>query len=279
MNDDFDLGSYLDDLGGSDELPPAVKSKNTEQFPCEHCNGSGLWHGGRNSYGKFHCFACKGTGHFKTSAFDRKKARTQRQVSKARKLAEAQAAFNEAHPDLIATLKGYQSWNDFAVSLVEQFETRGSLSDKQAAAATAMIAKTTASRAARDEARGNVEVDLTSVRTMFEKVHLAGYRKPVYRADNITITRAPDSGRNAGALYVKTEDGDYAGKIIGTTFRPVRGADDTIKEALLKVAADPQAAAVDYGKRTGRCACCGKQLTNSLSVELGIGPICRDNWF
>ena len=142
-----------------------------------------------------------------------------------------------------------------------------------------MIAKTTASRAARDEARGNVEVDLTSVRTMFEKVHLAGYRKPVYRADNITITRAPDSGRNAGALYVKTEDGDYAGKIIGTTFRPVRGADDTIKEALLKVAADPQAAAVDYGKRTGRCACCGKQLTNSLSVELGIGPICRDNWF
>jgi hypothetical protein len=279
MNDDFDLGSYLDDLGGSDELPPAVKSTNTERFPCEHCNGTGNWVGGRNRNGERKCFACKGSGYFKTSAFDRKKARAQRTASKARKLTEAQEAFEEMYPDLIRTLRSYVAWNDFAGSLVGQFEERGSLSDKQVASATAMIAKTNASRAARDEAHGNVEVELTAIRIMFERVHNAGYRKPVYRADGITITRAPDHGRNAGALYVKTEDGDYAGKIVNNSFRPTPSADDDLKAALLKVAADPQAAAVDYGRRSGQCACCGRPLTNALSVELGIGPICRDNWF
>ena len=282
MYDDFDFGKYLADLGGSDELPPAVKkATNTEKYPCEHCNGTGNWVGGRNRNGERKCFACKGSGYFKTSAFDRKKARTQRTASKARKLTQTQEAFTEAHPDLIKTLRSYVSWNDFAGSLVGQFETRGSLSDNQVATATAMIAKTNASRAAREEAQAktSVEVDLTPIRTMFEKVHLAGYRKPVYRADNITITRAPDHGRNAGALYIKTAEGDYAGKIIDNNFRPTASADDDLKAALLKVAADPQAAAVDYGRRSGQCACCGRPLTNALSVELGIGPICRDNWF
>jgi hypothetical protein len=281
MNDDFDLGSYLDDLGGSDELPPAVKSTNTEKYPCEHCNGTGNWIGGRNHNGERKCFACKGAGYFKTSTYDRKKARSQRKTSQARKLTEAQEDFAEAHPDLIDTLRSYVSWNEFAGSLVGQFEQRGSLSDNQVASATAMIAKTNASRAAREEAQANtsVEVDLAPIKQMFEKVHQAGYRKPVYRADGITITRAPDHGRNAGALYVKTAEGDYAGKIIDNRFRPTASADDDLKAALLKVAADPQAAAVDYGKRSGQCACCGRALTNALSVELGIGPICRDNWF
>jgi hypothetical protein len=281
MNDDFDLGSYLDDLGGSDELPPAVKSTNTEKYPCEHCNGTGNWVGGRNRNGERKCFACKGAGYFKTSTYDRKKARSQRKTSQARKLTEAQEDFAEAHPDLIDTLRSYVSWNEFAGSLVGQFEQRGSLSDNQVASATAMIAKTNASRAAREEAQANtsVEVDLAPIKQMFEKVHQAGYRKPVYRADGITITRAPDHGRNAGALYVKTDEGDYAGKIIDNRFRPTASADDDLKAALLKVAADPQAAAVDYGKRSGQCACCGRALTNALSVELGIGPICRDNWF
>ena len=44
------------------------------------------------------------------------------------------------------------------------------------------------------------------------------------------------------------------------------------------VAADPYAAAQLYGQQTGSCSCCGRELTNSLSIELGIGPICREKF-
>jgi hypothetical protein len=44
------------------------------------------------------------------------------------------------------------------------------------------------------------------------------------------------------------------------------------------VAADPYAAAKLYGQQTGSCSCCGRELTNSLSIELGIGPICREKF-
>jgi hypothetical protein len=33
--------------------------------------------------------------------------------------------------------------------------------------------------------------------------------------------------------------------------------------------------ALDISKRIGYCCCCGRTLTNSKSVDSGIGPICR----
>lgn len=35
------------------------------------------------------------------------------------------------------------------------------------------------------------------------------------------------------------------------------------------------AQAQEYGKIYGHCACCGYKLTNTKSIELGIGPDCR----
>jgi len=272
------ISDYFD---GLDELPPAAApAANTQKFPCDLCAGTGKWLRGRNSNGETKCFACRGTGHFKTSSSHRSKARQNRRSLQERKLSEAQAEFSSEHGDLIKTLRSYVDWNEFAQSLVDQFEQRGSLTDKQIAAAERMVAKTEASRAARAKAQaeGSVKVDLAAIREMFEKVNALGYRKPSYRAEGLAITRAPDSGRNPGALYVKA-DGDYVGKILDTTFQPVRGADDAVQAALEKIAVDPEAAAVSYGRKHGRCACCGRGLTNQVSIDMGIGPICRDNWF
>lgn len=44
------------------------------------------------------------------------------------------------------------------------------------------------------------------------------------------------------------------------------------------VAADPYAAAKLYGQNTGTCSCCARELTNPLSISLGIGPICREKF-
>ncbi len=47
---------------------------------------------------------------------------------------------------------------------------------------------------------------------------------------------------------------------------------------VLAVASDPHNAAIAYGRRTGNCAICGRELTNHASIDLGIGPICAEKY-
>jgi hypothetical protein len=49
-------------------------------------------------------------------------------------------------------------------------------------------------------------------------------------------------------------------------------------QSVQSAAADPYAAAKLYGQNTGTCSCCGLELTNPLSIKLGIGPICREKF-
>lgn len=34
-----------------------------------------------------------------------------------------------------------------------------------------------------------------------------------------------------------------------------------------------------FGHKTGRCGCCGRELTNPDSIAAGIGPICAERYF
>jgi len=60
--------------------------------------------------------------------------------------------FNKENPGLIEALKELTSWNSFAASLVEQYNKRGSLSEKQVGAAVAMLMKIAARKTERDNA-------------------------------------------------------------------------------------------------------------------------------
>lgn len=247
-----------------------------ETFPCEHCNGSGRWHGGRNRNGETRCFACKGRGHFLKSASDRRKARGQRAASKARKVDESKSATLAAHGELIEALRGMTDWNGFAASLIGQFDDKGSLSPNQIGAAERMLAKVAATRARQNEEReaAKVTVDLSPIRAMFDSAMESGLKRPTYRAEGLVISRAPDHGRNAGALYVKA-GGEYQGKITAANeFYAVRDAAPETADALRTIAANPAEAAIRYGRLTGACACCGRELTKAESIERGIGPIC-----
>ena len=285
-SDDFDFAAWIaeNDEPPEPPRPTAKPAAEREKHACGECAGTGRWLHGTNNRGESKCFACKGRGYFLSSAQDRRKGRDQRRESKARKLADAKGAFNETHPDLIVALSGMTEWNNFAQSLVDQFNRRGDLSEKQVAAAQRMIAKTEATRAAnaksRDEAKADaVVVDLTIIREMFEKVHAGGYKRPTYRAAGVVISRAPDNGKNAGHLYVKQSD-DYQGKITPDgRFLPVRAADTSVAALLQTIAADPKGEAVRHGAKTGNCSCCGRELTKAESVEAGIGPICAERWF
>jgi hypothetical protein len=120
---------------------------------------------------------------------------------------------------------------------------------------------------------------------MFTKVDL---KKPVVRlvieSEQYKISKAPDQGRNKGFLYLNV-DKTYIGKIspdgkfefsrnlILTEEKKIE-----ILENLIDLAFNPKAKMIEYGRETGCCGLCGRTLTDKHSIEIGIGPICLENW-
>ena len=100
---------------------------------------------------------------------------------------------------------------------------------------------------------------------------------PTLRFKDFKASLAPASGRNPGAVYIKV-DGVYMGKIVQGEFFKQPECTEELLASVVKTMQDPLAAAVEYGKATVRCSCCGRSLTNKLSRQLGIGPICRTSW-
>ncbi len=120
-------------------------------------------------------------------------------------------------------------------------------------------------------------LDVSAIATAFAAARAAGIKAPRLRLDTFVFSRAPDTGANAGAVYV-TQDGEYLGKVVDGLFRPTRACDAATTTRVIAAASDPHNAAKAYGARTGVCSCCGRELTNKISVDLGIGPICRDKF-
>lgn len=121
-------------------------------------------------------------------------------------------------------------------------------------------------------------ITITAIVDAFAAARTNGIKSPKLRLDAFIFSRAPDAGKNAGAIYVKSKDGEYLGKVAEGQFRPTMACDAPMTARVIEVAADPHKAAKAYGAKTGECSCCGRELTNAESVELGIGPICRDKY-
>lgn len=48
-----------------------------------------------------------------------------------------------------------------------------------------------------------------------------------------------------------------------------------VLQVFIRFANDTKAAILNYGLETGECSVCGRELTDSESIKLGIGPVCR----
>jgi len=274
----MDFDAFVDSL--PTEIEGRVKN-NEVRHPCGQCAGTGKYQGARIHQPKSECFACRGRGYFMTSAQDRAKSRA---AAADRKRAAIKTGSDQniaQYGDILNGLQLIESWNTFAQYVLQDHRDGKLMHENRMKAAQSMLLKI----AQRNEAKAVAaaatvkQVDLSPIREMFNAAVNAGMKKPSYRAEGIKLTLAPASGRNGGALYVVKLDFDtYQGKIIGTDYKPVREACDSTYDALLRIAANPLEAAVRYGRKTGTCACCGRKLDNALSIELGIGPICRQKW-
>lgn len=100
----------------------------------------------------------------------------------------------------------------------------------------------------------------------------------------------------AGRYAVEGDDGELRfyrvdrpteGRWAGYTFVRVQASDDlhrlpsraTEAGVLRKIAEDVRGAAIRYGREIGCCSRCGRTLTNNISRELGIGPVCGGRVF
>ena len=168
--------------------------------------------------------------------------------------------------DLALWLKD-QTWSDFAQSLATFYSERGYLTEKQVASATSMRAKVEARQDSR-KISPSIGLDLTELPAGYYAVPDGDTRLKV-------VVNKPTSGKWEGFIFVhdgaeygsrtkygmQSPDGTYRGKI---------------EDQLAKISADPDAAGREYASLTANCYRCNRKLEDETSVELGIGPICRN---
>lgn len=202
-------------------------------------------------------------------------------------------AFQEAHPIVAAWLVDKRKTFDFACSLLNSVLKYGNLSEKQYAAALKCVER---DQTRQINAAFAPVIDTTKLEGAFKKAIASKLKRPKLRFDGFEASLAPLNGKNAGAIYLKgqkkkTYNGPtvwgsnlpqsedvYFGKVQGGKFFASGDCGEDQKAKIVEILADPLAAAVAYGKRYGACSCCGLTLTNPLSVEKGIGPICQKKY-
>ena len=251
---------------------------------CPKCRGTGSFvsYSGR-VLGS--CFACKGKGErqFKTNAADRAQKRVQAAVRKASAGEQALTSFAAQHPAEASWIDASRATFAFAQSMHDAIQKFGSLTANQLAACTRAVEKVAARQTERATVVASAPViDTSKIEAAFAAARSNGLKSLKLRIADLVISPAKATSANAGALYVKSkgsfDDSTYFGKIVGGKFIKSRECDASTEAQIIATAADPLAAAVAYGRATGSCSCCGRELTNKVSIDLGIGPICRAKW-
>ena len=266
------------------QAAPAAAQPTIYKEPCKKCKGSGRWIGGFVNTTIRQCFSCSGKGfhEFKTSGTQRAAAR---ESAAKRKAAETVAAANNAdawkaaNPAAAAWLASNNG--NFASSLSQALIKYGSLTDNQLAAVLRCAAADIDRKAAAEQRVAAAPIlDIGKIEEAFQTAKDKGIKRPKMRLDTFVFSPAPESGKNAGAVYVKAKDeeGTYLGKIMAGKFLRSRECDQEREQAVLAAAADPEAAAVAYGRRFGACSLCGRTLTVGESIDRGIGPICAETF-
>jgi hypothetical protein len=266
---------------------PTDRAETLYSEPCSKCRGQGYI--GAYAFreaGK--CYQCDGKGvlTFKTPKAVRDANKIKSQARKEKKLADNLTAFEAANPVIRDWWTG--STFPFAVSLRENVQKFGDLTPGQLTAALRCAEKFSEAKSAKETQRAANEkaapvVSISSVTASFERARQKGVQKPKMRllgnGQKLTFSRAPDTGKNAGAVYVKDNEGVYLGKITAGKFLKSYDCSSDGEKAVVAACADPEQAAIAFGKEFGICSICSRTLTDPDSIERGIGPICADNFF
>jgi Family of unknown function (DUF6011) len=123
-----------------------------------------------------------------------------------------------------------------------------------------------------------VELDLAPIESAFNRAKSQGIKQPKMSLANVAFKAASSAGSNPGAIYITERTGNktYLGKVIGGKMTLSRECTPIQVDEIMEIVKDPFKAAQAYGKQYGICCVCSRTLTDELSVQLGIGPICAE---
>lgn len=260
---------------------PAVFDKTSPYYErCPKCGGTGRFTGYSGRL-MGPCYHCEGRGGFmrKTTAEQRAASHQRAAVRKANAAQANIDNFAAAFPPEYQWLTGAAATGfEFAISILDAIRKYGDLTEKQFASVASATekARLRAEAKAAQAAAPKATLDMTKLAAAFAAALEKGLQKPILRFEGFSASLAPSYGRNAGAIYLKNGD-TYLGKVVGGQFTPAYAVADqqaAITAKVQAIMADPVAAAVAYGRATGKCSCCGRTLTDPESVAAGIGPIC-----
>lgn len=274
---------YVDtDFGQPKEIDNAAIRKEAhianggeQEFKCPACRGTGAFYGYSGRY-VGPCFKCKGRKTISKGQMAAIKGKeTKRQNIE---------TWQEEHREEIAYMrKRADKGSTFYAGMLEKLQSYGTLFDSNIEAARRDMVKDAEfyarKKAEREAARP--KVDMTAVEALFAKAVENDHKKPIFRAAEITLSHAPATGRNPGALYVnetvagKGVHGEYLGKIVDGKFIAKWGTNeaDTMAKLML-VAEDPGKEAIRYASKFSACGICGTPVVNPVSIRSVIGPIC-----
>ena len=165
----------------------------------------------------------------------------------------------------------------FAESLIQAFEMRGDLSDKQ----FDWVHKLTKQAIEKDAPAEPLIIEASRLYDMFN-LAAAKMQRPVIRYKlgeiNLKFKLAGDQGQFPGTINIFGKGG-WMGRIMEDgELRTNSVATDEIIEGLTAFALDPAAAAVECARVTSICCFCGLALVTKESVFAGYGPICAEHW-
>ena len=167
----------------------------------------------------------------------------------------------------------------FAASLWQQSHDRD-LSERQLAWAHKLSCDLL--QVESETADDNSEPQFSRLFDTFKAAKSRGLRRLTMRFSGVIVKPSRDLQSLWVLSATEKVEGDYGlqpkylGKVTPNRLDS-RLADD-VKSVILEAASDPLTAAVRYGRETGSCSCCGRDLTNPDSIAAGIGPICREKY-
>ena len=170
---------------------------------------------------------------------------------------------------VLETLRGMRS--NFAQNLAQKF-------NKLSASQYAWAHKLAIDNVKVAPVKSNEPSQFEALFNAFEAAKSKGAKRLTLRFEGVNVK----PNRDLSALWVTSqtefEQGDYGMKPKYLGKVTPQGCDsrlsDTVKEIIMGAANDPLSAAIRYGKVSGECSCCGRELTDPRSIERGIGPIC-----